>query len=247
MGSTDGKWYLTKVKKACQIYALIEENDRIAVGISGGKDSSALLYILHQLQRHLSVSFDIIPIYVDLGFGMQMEELETFCQSLGYALVREETQIQEIVFQVRAEKNPCSLCAKMRKGALILKAKEWECNKLALGHHLDDAIETLFLNMIYTGKLGSFAPKLYLDRQDITLIRPMVYLQEKTVLSMVLAKGLPQVKNKCPLDGKTKRDEMKEFVGNICLIYPDFREKCRKSLENMDESGIWAMLMQKDS
>lgn len=237
----DAKWYLTKVKKACKQYAMIEEGDRVAVGISGGKDSSALLYIMEQLQRHLPVDFEVVPIYVDLGFGMEMLELEEFCRSLGYELVTQKTQIQEIVFEVRKEKNPCSLCAKMRKGALVSKAKELDCNKLALGHHLDDAAETFFLNLLYTGKLGSFAPNLYLDRRDITMIRPMVYLAEKTIQSVVDSKGLPQVKNECPVDGSTKREEMKAFVAGIEKQYPDFRDKFKSALENIDKSGIWAL------
>ena len=240
--SNEGKWYLTKVKKACKQYGMIDEGDCIAVGISGGKDSSALLYIMEQLQRHLPVNFEVIPIYVELGFGMEMLELEDFCGSLGYDMVTQKTQIQEIVFDVRKEKNPCSLCSKMRKGALVSKAKELGCNKLALGHHLDDAAETFFLNLLYTGKLGSFAPKLYLDRRDITMIRPMAYLTEKTIQSVVNSKGLPQVKNECPVDGTTKREEMKDFVAGIEKQYPDFKEKLKSALENIDKSGIWALL-----
>lgn len=239
--SNDGKWYLTKVKKACKQYAMIDEGDRVAVGISGGKDSSALLYIMEELQRHLPVRFEVYPIYVDLGFGMEMLELESFCNTLGYELHTQKTQIQEIVFEIRKEKNPCSLCAKMRKGALVSKAKELGCNKLALGHHLDDAAETFFLNLLYTGKLGSFAPKLYLDRRDITMIRPMAYLSEKTIQSMVNTKGLPQVKNECPVDGATKREEMKAFVKGIEMQYPDFKDKFKSALENIDKSGIWAL------
>ncbi len=238
----EGKWYLTKVKKACKQYEMIGEGDRIAVGISGGKDSSALLYIMEQLQRHLPVDFVVVPIYVDLGFGMDMLELEEFCRSLGYEMVTQKTQIQEIVFDIRKEKNPCSLCAKMRKGALVEKAKEHGCNKLALGHHLDDATETFFLNLLYTGKLGSFAPKLYLDRRDITMIRPMAYLEEKTIQSVVNTKGLPQVKNKCPVDGSTKREEMKAFVAGIEEQYPDFKDKFKSAIENIDKSGIWALI-----
>ncbi len=240
--SNDGKWYLTKVKKACKQYAMIEDGDRVAVGISGGKDSSALLYIMEELQRHLPVNFEVYPIYVDLGFGMEMLELEKFCSTLGYELHTQKTQIQEIVFEIREEKNPCSLCAKMRKGALVSKAKELGCNKLALGHHLDDAAETFFLNLLYTGKLGSFAPKLYLDRRDITMIRPMAYLTEKTIQSMVNSKGLPQVKNECPVDGITKREEMKAFVKGLEMQYPDFKDKFKSALENIDKSGIWALL-----
>ena len=239
--SNEGKWYLTKVKKACKHYGMIENNDRIAVGVSGGKDSSALLHIMEELQRHLPVQFEVIPIYVDLGFDMDMQVLEDFCRSLGYELHVQPTQIQEVVFEVRKEKNPCSLCAKMRKGALVSTAKELGCNKLALGHHLDDAAETFFMNLLYTGKLGSFAPLLYLDRRDITMIRPMIYLREKTVLSVVKNKGLPQVKNRCPVDGDTKRDEMKAFVADIEERYPDFGERFRSALENVDRKGIWAL------
>jgi tRNA(Ile)-lysidine synthase TilS/MesJ len=238
----DGKWYLTKVKKACKKYEMINDGDRIAVGISGGKDSSALLHIIKQLQRHLSEDFEVIPIYVDLGFGMEMLELEEFCRSLGYEMVTQKTQIQEIVFDVRKEKNPCSLCSKMRKGALVDKAKDLGCNKLALGHHLDDAAETFFLNLLYTGKLASFAPIQYLDRRDITMIRPMAYLAEQTIQSMVNAKGLPQVKNKCPIDGSTKREEMKAFLAGIEEQYPDFKDRFKSSMENIDKSGIWALL-----
>ncbi len=234
-----GKWFLTRVKKASLDFDMIRENDRIAVGISGGKDSSALLFIFHLLKYHLPFDFQVVPIYVDLGFGMDLEPLETFCRDLGFELITVPTDIREVVFEARQEKNPCSLCAKMRKGALITRAKEMNCNKVAMGHHLDDAIETFFLNLFYAGKLGSFSPSIYLDRMDITLIRPMIYLSEDTLISLVRSHGFPVVKNRCPMDGLTKRQDIKEWMRGLTDTYPDFREKFRNALRNPDLHGIW--------
>ncbi len=236
----DGKWYLTKVKRACAAFAMLADGDVISVGVSGGKDSSALLYIMRQLQQHLPVSFDVRPVYVDLGIGMNLAPIEAFCGELGYELSVVQTQIREVVFEVRKEKNPCSLCAKMRKGALVTRSKELGCNKMALGHHLDDAVETFFLNLLYTGKLGSFSPNIYLDRMDIHQIRPLVYLRESTIASLVRHRELPVVKNRCEMDGLTKREEIKDLMKTMETLHPDFMDKCLNALQNVDWNGIWA-------
>lgn len=239
MANKNGKACLTKVKNACRNYRMIEEGDRIAVGVSGGKDSSALLFIMHTLKRHLPQPFTLIPIYVDLGFDMDIKPLRQYCDSLGYELIVEKTGIKEIVFDVRDERNPCALCAKLRKGALLGRAKILGANKLALGHHLDDAAETFFMNMIYGGKLGAFPPSIFLDRKEMTMIRPLIYLSESTISSLVQREALPEVKNVCPLDGKTKRDEMKGLVASLESKYPDFKRKFLSSLENVDKVSVW--------
>lgn len=241
MARNDASWYLTDVKRACRRYGMFSEGDRVALGVSGGKDSAVLLWIVSQLQRHLPVRFSVHPVFIDLGFGMDTRELGAFCEQLGYPLTVEKTEIRTIVFDIRREKNPCALCAKLRKGALVRKAHDLGCGKLALGHHLDDAMETFFLNMIYTGKLASFAPRIHLDRRDVTLIRPMVYLRESVVTGVARKHGLPVLPNPCPADGTTKRQEMKGFVAGITERYPGFPEKFRSAMENLDRAGIWAL------
>lgn len=239
MADKNEKRSLTKVKQACKKYKMIEDKDRIAIGLSGGKDSSALLFIMHTIRRHLEEDFDIIPIYVDLGFGMDPAPIRDFARSFGYDLLVEKTDIREIVFDIRREKSPCALCAKMRKGALIDRAGRLGANKLALGHHLDDALETFFMNLLYTGKLASFPPTIYLDRKEVTLIRPMIYLTERVLSSLVEREGLLVVDNACPLDKKTKREEMKGLIAGLEKQYPDLKRKFLSAMENVDQAGIW--------
>lgn len=239
MKKSYNKWFLSKVKRAIREHGLISPGDRIAVGVSGGKDSSTLLFILDLIRRYTSLEFELVPITLDLGWAMDISPLEEFCSRLGYPLQVVPTQIGKVVFEIRQEKNPCSLCAKMRRGALHNAALEHGCNKVALGHHLDDAIETFLMNLIYTGKLGSFPPKLYLDRTGLTLIRPMLYLPQKTVVSVARTENLPIIPNPCPANGHTKRDEMRELVNGLAKTYPDIREKFLSAFGNVDIGHLW--------
>ncbi len=235
----DRKWFLSKVKKASKEYELINEGDKIAVGLSGGKDSSVLLYILNVLKREIPVNFEIYPIFLNLGFDVDISPLKNFCESLDLKLNIRETQIAKIIFDIRKEKNPCALCANMRRGALNDAALDLGCKKVALGHHLDDIIETYFLNLIYTGKMGTFKPSSFLDRKGITVIRPMVYLEEKTTAAVAQKKELPVLESPCPIDKKTKREDMKKLIDNLSHHYPDFRHKFLTSLKNFEPENLW--------
>lgn len=239
MKKAHNKWYLTKVKRAINDYNMIQAGDRIAVGVSGGKDSTALLHILSILQNHSHLKFDFQAITLDMGLGADMSPLVDYCQQKGIPLHIEPTRIGDIVFNVRQETNPCALCAKLRRGALHSAAKKLGCNKVALGHHLDDAIETLLMNIIFTGQLGTFAPSTYLDRTDLTLIRPMIYLPQETIVSLVRTEKLPIVHNPCPANGHTQRQRMKELVDNLAKDYPDIRHKILTALQNVNFDNMW--------
>lgn len=207
---------LSHVRRAVDNYSMITENDTIAVGISGGKDSLTLLYALAHLKRFYPIPFSLTAIIIDLGFGNQnMEAIQEFCQSLDVPYVIEPTQIADIVFQERKEKNPCSLCAKLRKGYLNTKIKEMGCNKVAYAHHSDDLIETMMLSLLYEGRFHTFAPVTYLDRSNLTVLRPLMYCSENEVKAFTRKYRLPVSKNLCPLDGYTKREEMKQLIQQL--------------------------------
>ena len=204
---------LSYMRRAVEDYSMIEDGDRIAVGVSGGKDSLVTLIGLAHLRRFYPNKFDLEAITIDMGFeGADFSPIAKLCQELGVNYTVVKTNIKEVVFDIRKESNPCSLCAKMRKGALNEKAMELGCEKIALGHHNEDVIETFFLSLFYEGRLNCFSPVTYLDRKEVTLIRPLIYTPEKMVKSFVKANEIPVVKNPCPADGNTKRERMKEFV-----------------------------------
>ncbi|NLL18456.1 MAG: tRNA 2-thiocytidine(32) synthetase TtcA [Clostridia bacterium] len=233
------KWFFTKVKRAIRDYNMIQAGDRIAVGVSGGKDSSTLLYILSLLRKHSHLKFDFQAVTLDLGQGADLSPLVDYCRQHDIPLHIEPTKIGHIVFNVRQETNPCSLCANLRRGALHQAARKLGCNKVALGHHLDDAIETLLMNIIFTGKLGTFSPWVYLDRMDLTLIRPMIYLPQETVVSLARKEKLPIIHNPCPANGHTQRQKMQELVNQLAKDYPDIRQKILTSLQNVDFNNLW--------
>lgn len=217
---------LSYVRRAVDDYNMIDCGDRIAVGISGGKDSLTLLSALKALQRFYPNKFELEAVSVSLGFdGMDFSEIRRFCDEINVKYTIVETDIGEIIFDARKEKNPCSLCAKMRKGALNDAVEKLGCNKVALGHNRDDVIETFFLSLFYEGRIYTFSPVTYLDRKNIYSIRPLVYVPEKEVKSFVKAHGISIVKNKCPVDGYTKREDIKEFVHSQISKYDHFEEK----------------------
>ena len=229
----------SRVRRCVEEYNMIEEGDRIAVGVSGGKDSMCALAGLAGLARFYPKKFSVVAITLDLGYGTDYSPIREYCNSLGVEYNVVETQIKQIVFDIRKEENPCALCAKMRRGALNDAAKDRGLNKLALGHHREDVIETLLLSLIYEGRLHTFHPNTYLSRSGITVIRPMVYLPEKHVIHVSKELDLPVVKSACKADGNTKREEMKELLKNLTKTYPNIKEYMLKALQNKQQYGLW--------
>ncbi len=210
------KRMLSFVRRAIDDYCMIDDGDRIAVGISGGKDSLALLYTHAEMRRFYPRKYDIVAVTVDMGFeGSDFSEVAEFCRRLGVKYVIEKTDIAKLIFDVRKERNPCSLCAKMRRGSLHAAAVREGCNKVALGHHFDDAVETFMMNLFFEGRLGCFSPKSYLSNRKITLIRPMLYATEKDVEYFVRRRTLPVVKSLCPEDRATERENTKKLLAEL--------------------------------
>lgn len=207
---------LSYVRRAIQDYDMIQDGDRIAIGISGGKDSLILTLALRQLQRFYPKKFDIVGITVSLGFeNFDLTGVKAFFEKLEVPFEVVETQIGEIIFDVRKESNPCSLCSKMRKGALYDYAKQLGCTKIALGHNKDDINETLLMSLLYEGRIHTMAPKTYMDQVDLHIIRPLIYVPEGDIRGFVKREGLPVVKSPCPVDGKTKREDTKQLIYTI--------------------------------
>ncbi len=232
------KLLLSHLRKTIEKYNLIEENDKIAVGISAGKDSMTLLYGLNELKKFYNKKFDIVGITINLGFeNFDLSPIKNFCKDLNIEYIVVDTNIKEIVFDIRKEKNPCSLCAKMRKGAIVDKAIELGCNKLAYGHNKDDVIETLFMSMFYQGSLNTFSPSTYLDGKNITSIKPMITVPEKDVIGFVNKYNIPVLKSPCTVDGSTKREETKKFVKAQRLVYEKFDEKIFNAIVNSNLDG----------
>lgn len=203
------------MRKAVWEFDLIQDGDKIAVGISGGKDSLVLLTGLARLRKFIGIDFEIVGITLDPQFGGVMTDyspVEELCKELQVEYHIQRTDIGKIVFDVRKEEHPCSLCARMRRGALHDMAKALGCNKLALGHHKDDVVETFMMNLFIEGRIGCFAPKSYLSRKDITLIRPLVFAKERDIKKAAAQKELEIVKSRCPVDGHTKREEFKNWL-----------------------------------
>lgn len=233
------KYIYRQVRQACLSYGMITDGDKIAAGMSGGKDSMAMLALLALLQKYTPRKFEIVPVYIDLGWDNDITGLYDLCKSLGLSLVVEKTNIGVVVFKARQEKNPCSLCSNLRHGALNRVAKKLGCNKVALGHHLDDAVNTMFMSMLFTGRLHVFKPLTYLDRMDLTVIRPLVYVEESEVRNFCASLPFPVAVNNCPADGYSKRTEIAELMAEIEARYPGARRRCLKSLENAEPECFW--------
>ena len=232
------KRLLSYIRKAVSKYDMIQENDKIAVGISGGKDSLALLWGLAKLRKFYPNKFDIVAITVNVGFdNMDFTEIKKFCEDLKIDYHIIDTEIKEIVFDIRKEKNPCSLCAKMRKGAFNEKAKELNCNKIAYAHNMDDVSETLMMSLIYEGRINCFEPVTYLDRMDLTLIRPLLFSPEKDVKGFANKYNLPVVKSTCPADGNTKREYTKNLLHAINTDAPGVIERISNAAFDLYKEG----------
>lgn len=213
-------------RRAIDDYKMIQEGDRIAVGVSGGKDSLTLLYSLSGLRRFYPNKFELEAITVNMGYkDADFSGVAKLCDELDVRYTIVETDIAEILLEHRKENNPCSLCAKLRKGAFNIKAKELGCNKKAYAHHFDDVIETMLMSLLYEGRFHCFSPVTYLDRADITLIRPLIYVDEKEIIGFKKAYKLPVVKNPCPVDGYTKREFTKQLIKSLDKDNPGLRER----------------------
>ena len=233
------KHLLSFVRRAVDDYSMIDDGDKIAVGISGGKDSLALLCALADLRRFYSKKFDIIALTVDMGFeGTDYSPISKLCEELDVQYHIIPTQLAQIIFEERKEKSPCSLCAKMRRGVIHSSAKELGCNKVALGHHFDDVVETFILNLFFEGRLGCFSPVTYLSRKDITLIRPLIYMPEKDVRYFASKNDLPVVKSLCPADGNTQREEMKKLLGELDRKHKGLRYRIFGALQRGEIDGF---------
>lgn len=217
---------LSLTRQAVDDYALIHSGDKIAVGVSGGKDSLTLLYALHGLKRFYPEPFELCAITVDLGFeNFNLEPIKALCDELSIEYTIVPTEIGSILFDTRKESNPCALCAKMRKGALNEAAIRMGCNKIAYAHHRDDLIETMLLSLIYEGRFYCFSPETYLDRTELTVIRPMIYVSEADVIGFKNRYHLPVCKNPCPVDGKTKREYVKKLTINLNQDAPGVKDR----------------------
>lgn len=229
---------LSFTRKAVDEYQMIEARDKIAVGISGGKDSLTLLYALAGLRRFYPKPFDLIAITVDLGYEkFHTEKIEALCQELDVPYHVVKTDIARILFEERKESNPCSLCAKMRKGALNEAVKKLGCNKVAYAHHKDDIVETMILSLIFEGRFHSFSPKSYLDRMDLTVIRPMMYVNEADVIGFQRKYELPVEKSRCPVDGLTKRQYAKDLIHQLELDHPGAKQRMFTAIINGNIEG----------
>lgn len=229
---------LSYVRKAVEDYDMIAEGDKIAVGISGGKDSLTLLYALHGLKRFYPRKFDILAVTADLGFqNLNLDRIRQLCRELEVEYTIVETDIAKIIFEDRKEENPCSLCAKMRKGALNQAVKAAGCNKVAYAHHKDDVVETMLMSLIFEGRFHTFAPATYLDRTELTVIRPLMYMNEADVIGFVNKYDVPVVKSPCPADGHTKREYVKTLLRQINLENPGVKERMFTAIQNGGMKG----------
>ena len=237
------------MRKAIQEFGLIEDGDKIAVGVSGGKDSVVLLTGLALLRRFIGIDYELVAVTLDPQFNGEATNyslIRTHCEALNVPYVVKETHIGEIVFDIRKEPNPCSLCARMRRGALHDVAVELGCNKIALGHHYDDAVETFVMNLFNEGRLGCFAPKSYLSRKKLTMIRPMVFAPEKEIRRAAARAELPIVKSRCPADGVTSRQTTKEFLAERERLDKGFKDRLFGAMRRAGLDG-WGFPVKEDA
>lgn len=229
-----------QIRAAIEKYKMLAPKDRVAVGVSGGKDSLVLLYALAHLREYAPVPFSLIAITVDPCFGAvetDYSAIEAFCRALQVPFLLRRSRLGAVIFEERKEANPCSLCARMRRGILHNMAKEAGCNKIALGHHFDDAVQTFLMNLFYGGRLGCFSPKTYLSRKDITLIRPMVFCEEQAVARAAAKYTLPVTKSRCPVDGDTARAETAALIRTLETQFPDLRVKLMGAMQRASLDG----------
>ena len=228
---------LSKMRKAIEEYHMIEENDKIAICLSGGKDSITLLHAFKNLQIFYPKHFEIIAVSIDPGFEFfDTNLLKKICNDINVPIFIEKSNAKEIVFDIRQEKNPCSLCANLRRGVINSIAIREGCNKIALGHNQDDVLQTFLLNLFYTGNIGTFAPISYMDRSKITLIRPLVYTPEKEIKRYIKKQNIEVMQKVCPMDGTSKREDMKQLIFTLSKNIPTVRANLFGAIQrNLDE------------
>ncbi len=237
---------LSPLRRAVDTFNMIDEGDRIAVGLSGGKDSVTLLTLLAKLRLFYPNKFSVVAITIDMGLDYDEKEIlamKDYCKSLNVEYVIEKTDIGPILFDIRKEKNPCSLCSKMRRGALNTVAKKLGCNKLALGHHADDLVETFFLSMIFEGRFSTFEPVTYLSRSEVTVIRPMIYIEEKDIAAF--ANKNPVIHNPCPADKHTKRQYVKELIASIKKDVPFAKDRMLSAIYHPERNHLFGEALAK--
>jgi len=224
--------------KAIKDYNMIEDGDKIAVGLSGGKDSITLLMGLKQMSAFYAKKFDVIAISINPGFEFFSSDfLKKTCENIGVEYIEEQSHIKEIVFDIRKEKNPCSLCANIRRGILNSTAVREGCNKIALGHNEDDVLETFFLNLLYGGKIGTFAPVSYMDRSGITLIRPLIYTPERSIKTFIKHSNIEVMPKACPMDGVSKREDMKNLIWQFHKDIPNIKANLFGAIKRSNIKG----------
>ena len=219
------------VRRCVEDYNMIAPGDKIAVGVSGGKDSLVLLQLLAGLREYSD--FELEAVTIDMGLGMDYSPVAEFCRKLNVPYTIVNTQIGPIIFDHRKEKNPCSMCSKMRRGALNQAIIDRGIRKLALGHHYDDAVETFLMSLIFEGRLSCFQPVTELDRMGVTQIRPMLYIHEKTVDNFATRMALPVIENRCPVDKQTKREEIKKLIFDLSATYPELKEQIFGAMQRL--------------
>lgn len=229
---------MSYVRRAIDDYNMIEDGDKIAIGISGGKDSLALLHAMAGLRRFYPKKFELCAITVDLGFNnVSFDKIQELCNELQVPYYIVKTDIGQIIFEDRKESNPCSLCSKMRKGALNQQMKELGCNKIAYAHHKDDVVTTMLMSLIYEGRFHTFSPVTYLDRMDLTCIRPLMYVQEADVIGFVNKYDVPVVKSPCPADKHTKREYVSQLLTQLNRENPGVKERMFTAITNSNMNG----------
>lgn len=229
---------LSHLRRCVDEYRMIEAGDRIAVGVSGGKDSLVLLRTLAELRQFYPKPFEVVAITLDMGYEeADFSPVAKLCKEINVEYIVKPTNIKEVVFDIRREKNPCALCAKLRRGSLNDAAKENSCNKVALGHHFDDAVETFMLSLFYEGRLSCFLPVTYLDRTDLHVIRPMLYMTEREIINFANRQQLPICKSGCPVDKETKREDIKQLIRTLEHDYHDLRQHIFGAMQRLPLSG----------
>ena len=237
----DAKWFLSKVKQAIRQYHMIEPGDRVAVALSGGKDSLVLLWILHQLEQYSHLDFTLYAVHIDSGWPEQDTQfMQKLCSNLSIPLQFEKSCIAEAISpNGNLIDNPCALCSRLRRGALLQWAQRNNCNKIALGHHLDDVVETWFLNLLHGGRCEVFAPRIDYDDRQIAIIRPLVYLDEETCVRIARREQLQAMPNGCPVDHQTQRQQIKTLLATMRQQYPDLNRKILHALEHARPEQLW--------